>query len=74
MGLHTVARVFKAITNIGDSLPIDAILGGLKARRNVGRRHAYDFQQALQSKPSRSIAGQLSFRNSLQCFLNGTNR
>jgi hypothetical protein len=40
----------------------------------VGRGHAYDFQQALQSKPSHSIAGQLSFRNSLQCFLNGTNR
>ncbi len=70
MDLDTIACVFKAIANIGDSLPIDVILGGLEARRNVVRRHAYDFQQALQSKPSHSIAGQRILRNSMQCLLN----
>jgi hypothetical protein len=29
MGFDAIACVFKAITNIGDSLPIDTVSGGL---------------------------------------------
>jgi hypothetical protein len=29
MGFDAIARVFKAITNIGDSLPIDTVPAGL---------------------------------------------
>jgi hypothetical protein len=35
MALNPIACVFKAIANIGNGLPVDAILGGLEAGRNV---------------------------------------
>jgi hypothetical protein len=74
MGLDTIARVFKAITDVGDGLPIHIIVCGLEARRNVGRRYAYDFQQPLQSKPSRSITSERSLRDPVQYLLNRVNR
>ena len=74
IGLDTIACVFKARTNVGDGLPIDAILDGFEVRRNVVRRYADDFEQSLQSQPSHSIVGQRILRNSMQFLLNGINR
>jgi len=74
MGLDTIAGVFKAISNVGHSLPVDAVLGGFEPRRNMVRRYADDFKQPFQSQSQHSIVGEHIFRNAAQSLFDGANR
>lgn len=74
VGFNTIACIFKAITNVGNDLPIDAILDGFEVRRNVARRDADNLEQPLQSQPSHPIISERILRNFMQFLLNGVNR